>query len=360
VDVDVPEGLTIDLPIHPLAGLSHLPSDGRLPLDGGGAIAAHLVPRAGEAIDVHEAPGPPDLWLGPGDPLAFVVRRAQGPGRWTQVYDLIEGAITAVTVDGNEIRVHDGRGAITVVRVQEGQATITRAGTASIVLTGPVTRGARVASGTRPSTARRVSCPILTRRPDPGAWERQIPEDAVSVLGARAYRRSECEYDDRFHARVATFARGTRLGFAARVFKPDVCFRMETAPDPRLDNETSDIHSDGLQCYATVSGWRGWLAVPVVGTTRVRVAPVHALGYSDTQVDAQWCSLEGGYAIVVEVDTGRRIRTGDEYLVNVVVNEMYPDRTRRAGQLALAGGGGWVYLRGDREHQDSAAVAEVV
>jgi hypothetical protein len=90
------------------------------------------------------------------------------------------------------------------------------------------------------------------------------------------------------------------------------------------------------------------------------VAPVHALGRSDTQVDARWCPLEEGYAIVVEIDTGRAIRTGDEYLVNLVVNEMYPGRTRRAGQLALAGGGGWVYLRGDREHEASAAVAEVV
>ncbi|KPK01056.1 MAG: hypothetical protein AMS20_14315 [Gemmatimonas sp. SG8_28] len=360
VDVDVPEGLTVELPIHPLVGMSHLPSDGRLPLGRGEAIAAHLVPRAGEAIDVHEAPGPPDLWLGPGEPLAFVVRRAPGPGRWTQAYDLIGGAITAVVVDGDEIRVQDARGAITVVGVQEGQATITRAGTASIVLTGPVTRGARVASVSRRSTARRVSCPILTRRPEPGSWEGQIPEDAVSVLSARAYRRSEREYDARFHARVATFARGTRLGFAASVYKPDVCFRTEAAPDPRLDNETSDIHSDGLQCYAMVDAWCGWLAVPVVGSTRVRVAPVDALGRSDTRVDAQWCPLENGYAIVVEIDTGRRIRTGDEYSVNVVVNEMYPGRTRRAGQLALAGGGGWVYLRGDREHPDSAAVAEVV
>jgi hypothetical protein len=360
VDVDVPAGLTIDLPMHPLVGLSHLPSDGRLPLDGGESIAAHLVPRAGEAIVVHEAPGPPDLWLGPGKPMAFLVRRAHGPGRWTQAYDLIDGAITAVVVEGNEIRVQDARGAITGVRVQEGEATITRAGTAPIVLTGRVTRGAWLAPVSRRSRARRVSCPILTRRPEPGSWECQISEDAVSVLGAQAYRRSEREYDDRFHARVATFARGTRLGFAASVYKRDVCFRTEAAPDPRLDNETSDIHSDGLQCYAAVGGWRGWLAVPVVGSTSVRVAPVHALGRSDTQVDARWCPLEEGYAIVVEIDTGRAIRTGDEYLVNLVVNEMYPGRTRRAGQLALAGGGGWVYLRGDREHEASAAVAEVV
>jgi hypothetical protein len=42
-----------------------------------------------------------------------------------------------------------------------------------------------------------------------------------------------------------------------------------------------------------------------------------------------------------------------------VVNEMQPGRERRAGQLALAGGGGWVYLRGDRESWVNAVRAEV-
>ena len=45
--------------------------------------------------------------------------------------------------------------------------------------------------------------------------------------------------------------------------------------------------------------------------------------------------------------------------MNMVINEMYPWRERRAGQLVLSGGGGWVYLRGDRERPDRAIVAEV-
>jgi hypothetical protein len=273
---------------------------------------------------------------------------------------LIEGAITAVVVDGDEIRVQEGSGSITAVRVRAGQTTITRAGAASIVLAGPVTRRARVASHARRSTARKIRCPTLRHRPDPGSWESQVPEDAVCALGAAAYRRAEREYDGRFRARVATFARGTRLGFAARIYKSNVCFRNAAAADPRLDNETSDIHSDGLQCYAMVNGWHGWLAVPIVGSMSVRVAPVRALGISDAHVEAQWCPCEDGYAIVVEIDTGKTIRRGDECAVNVVVNEMYPDRMRRAGQLVLAGGGGWVYLRGDRESQESAVVVEVV
>ena len=41
-------------------------------------------------------------------------------------------------------------------------------------------------------------------------------------------------------------------------------------------------------------------------------------------------------------------RPGDEIGFDLIVNEMYSDRTRRAGQLVWSGGGGWVYLRGDR------------
>jgi len=43
----------------------------------------------------------------------------------------------------------------------------------------------------------------------------------------------------------------------------------------------------------------------------------------------------------------------------VAINEMTPGRQRRAGQLVLSGGGGWVYLRGDRESPESAVVLEV-
>ena len=43
-----------------------------------------------------------------------------------------------------------------------------------------------------------------------------------------------------------------------------------------------------------------------------------------------------------------------------VINEMYSHRQRRAGQLVLSGGGGWVYLRGDRESPDEALLVEVL
>ncbi len=74
------------------------------------------------------------------------------------------------------------------------------------------------------------------------------------------------------------------------------------------------------------SSWHGFLRVPHPDSESVRVATV----------------------------AGEGVRIP----VNLVVNEMYPDRERRAGQLALSGGG-WVYLKGDREHPSSALLAEV-
>jgi hypothetical protein len=62
---------------------------------------------------------------------------------------------------------------------------------------------------------------------------------------------------------------------------------------------------------------------------------------------------------VVTVNTGREVASGTTFRVNFVVNEMYPERVRRAGQLALANGGGFVYLRGDRESPWLAAEAVV-
>jgi hypothetical protein len=360
VDVDVPAGVAVDLATHPLDGVPRVPSDGRLALAPEADLAAYLVPRSGETVDVPEGPGPPDRWLAPGDPLRFVVRRARGPGRWVQVYELAPGAVTSVTLEGDAVSVHGPDGAATVLRVDEGRALVARPGVASIALTGTVSPREPVTSAWGGGAARRIACPTIVRRPDPRTWEHQLPDDAVHDLGPSDYRRSECVHDARFRARVATYARNRRLGFAVRVFKPDLCFRDRTAPDPRLDNEPSDIHSDGVQCYVMLDDWQGWLAVPVPGSSDVRVSPVRGLASAGARVEGKWCTMEGGYALVLEVDAGHALVEGEELLVNVVVNEMAPGRMRRSGQLALAGGGGWVYLRGDRESPATAAIAEVV
>jgi hypothetical protein len=164
---------------------------------------------------------------------------------------------------------------------------------------------------------------------------------------------------------VAIFVVGNEVCFAVRVKKKKVTFRRESDPDPCLDNETADIHSDGLQCYVgrgageVGAGWCGYLLVPVPGSEAVRAAGVAGTAGTTSEVRSTWAKTPDGYAVVVAVDYGSQIQRGLKIPVNLVVNEMYPSRERRAGQLALSGGG-WVYLRGDREHPATALIAEVI
>ncbi len=43
-----------------------------------------------------------------------------------------------------------------------------------------------------------------------------------------------------------------------------------------------------------------------------------------------------------------------------IINEMLPGRMRRAGQLVWSGGGGWVWLRGDRQDPTRFGILELV
>ena len=44
---------------------------------------------------------------------------------------------------------------------------------------------------------------------------------------------------------------------------------------------------------------------------------------------------------------------------DLLINELLPDRARRAGQLVWSGGNGWVYLRGDAHDMTQAGSLEL-
>jgi hypothetical protein len=147
--------------------------------------------------------------------------------------------------------------------------------------------------------------------------------------------------------------------FAADVAKQTLALRDPSLPDRRLDNEAPDIHADGVQCYVDAEGWAGFVAAPDPRSGEVRVRAVAGTAADAARCEGSWVRTGAGYAVVVTVEVQRPLCVGDQLPVNLVVNEMYPERERRAGQLALAGGGGWVYLRGDRESPAGAVIAEV-
>ncbi|MGH2608342.1 MAG: hypothetical protein ACRDHF_04570 [Tepidiformaceae bacterium] len=53
-------------------------------------------------------------------------------------------------------------------------------------------------------------------------------------------------------------------------------------------------------------------------------------------------------------------RFGGQVRFDLIVNEMLPARERRAGQLVWSGGGGWVWLRGDRQDPSRFGALELV
>lgn len=384
VDVAVNDDIVIDLPVHALGGVSlrgpartvtWRPEGGAAHESGydrvesvveagpGAAVAipgVTLAPRPDERLFVARAPGPPSLWFADGEPLDFVVRRAAGAGRWVA---LVHDAGTSFTVEADE-------GEIVVGAAPNGVRVTLDPGAATVRLPdGRVLRlsGARPAPQPSEREVRavrrpRLACPRLARIPLPGEWQRIVPERFRVALGAAAYRRTEEPYGARgpFHAEASVFAAEGCLCFAVAVVKAQLVFRAPDAPDPALDNEPPEIHSDGVQCYVADGDWRGWVLVPRESSDAVHVRAVGGTAARASHVRARWCRTADGYTMVAAVTMAAPLAMGDVAGVNLVINEMYPDRERRAGQLVLAGGAGWAYLRGDRESPRDVVPVEVV
>ena len=176
----------------------------------------------------------------------------------------------------------------------------------------------------------------------------------VFELGERAYRRSEESWHEAGGPRagVALTATQDYLVIEVAVQKPELVFRVPDAADPALDNEYADIHSDGVQLYVAAAGWErpaAWLAVPEHPAPRVRTRIVDG-ARAGVSLTAGWNRERDGYAMRFEIPldalgTARSLPVA----LDVIVNDMASHRMRRRGQLVLSGGGGWIYLQGDRQ-----------
>ena len=334
VDVEVGPGVTVELSVHPLR-------PGML----------RLVPRPGEDVLERLAPGPPGPDFADGAPLSYTVRRATGSGRWIQVLD--PAGVVLEAGDGPAIRTAEGRWRFLargdVLLVQRDARQIVRLAGAT---SPPVRETPRVATPQIP-----VAVPRLAAVPSLDAW----PDTPRFRLAGPQYRRSEVPYDalpDAFAAEVALGVHDTVVAFRVSVRKDQVDVRPAGTSDPALDNESADIHSDGVQCYVGRDDWTGWVVLPDVTAGSIRARAVEGTAARAEAVRGTARRTPTGYEVLVLCDTGRRFAPGDTFRFNVVVNEMRPGRERRQGQLAFTGGG-WVYLRGDREPAGAAAVAEV-
>jgi len=63
-----------------------------------------------------------------------------------------------------------------------------------------------------------------------------------------------------------------------------------------------------------------------------------------------WQAADDGYTVTVSIRApGWPGPVEEPPRFDLIVNAMRPDRLRRLGQLVWTGGGGWAYLRGDRQ-----------
>ncbi|MBI4419705.1 MAG: hypothetical protein HY560_02685, partial [Gemmatimonadetes bacterium] len=317
-----------------------------------------LVPREEETLYLASAVGPPGLDFAEGPPLEFLVRRAPGSGAWVQLYARRPTAVQEVQLSGAQVRVRRTAKHTDVIDLKGREARIATGPGSKVLLRGARERPGDVRTAAPP--APRIEVPLLLQAPTLDEWDATIPPEAFRPLGAAEYRRSEEPYvASEFSARVATFGAGRFLYFALDVTKPMVVARPPDAPDPGLDNEPPEIHSDGVQLYVGREGWEGCLLIPDLHSAQVYIRPVRGTAGDVARLGATWGRTASGYRMLIRYDTGRRLSHGDEFAVNLVVNQMLPGRERRAGQLALGGGGGWVYLRGDRESPEGAVVVKL-
>ncbi len=183
-------------------------------------------------------------------------------------------------------------------------------------------------------------------------------------LGERHYRRSELAWAD-------AGAPEATLRVAAGRETVDIDLHVRKSPlvfAPRrgenlLDNEDPDINSDGVQLYLSLPdahAYASWLLVPEEAPV-VRVSPRPA-GGAVPPLSASWRLTQDGYRIRCGFPRGASgLGIDRHFMLNVVINEISPDRERRRGQLVATGTQEeWVYLRGDREDPRRMLAFEIV
>jgi hypothetical protein len=170
------------------------------------------------------------------------------------------------------------------------------------------------------------------------------------------YRRSELPYagPEEFSASAIVNWNDEALFVAVEVVKPEVLPRDPKARPHRLDNEPDEIHCDGIQVYLSLPGDDmvvGILIVPSGEGDALIARGIAGTAGDPAMVRGSWQPTETGYRITAAISPPGwgTVRSGDALSFDLLVNEMQSGRLRRAGQLVWSGGGGWVWLRGDRQ-----------
>ena len=346
----------------------------------GAHLAAHLVVGGGELLEM-EGPGRP----GSRERVRFYVARARGRNvRFVTVLEpgSSDAAVQRVQVQGDTIEVTRRGGGIDRHRFGRTEWIVEQENQPAVVL-----RGAREEQPAfvpmleidPPTPVQAPAFRVGAPPPLDGTLEGFELSEPIELVLEDQYRRSEDPYPgpDEFSATAHTAWDERALYLGVEVTKPDVCLRAAGKPPANVDNEPDDIHSDGLQLYlapragasdASSDGGRhdavGYLIVPddAGSGVRARVTSDTRNGADAGAVVGGWRRTPGGYCVTVAVPwpSGVRPHAGAHVAFDLIVNEMLPGRTRRTGQLVWSGGGGWIWLRGDRQDPARFGMLELV
>jgi len=204
------------------------------------------------------------------------------------------------------------------------------------------------AASVQPNAA--AHCRAVGRPPElDGTLEGFDVSAPLELDRADQFRRAEEPWEgpDAFGARAWLNHDEDTIYLAVEVRAAESQFRSGEAPDPELDNENPDIHSDGLQVYVSTSLFYGWVVVPDADDeSHVRAARVAG---SDAEVDmvrGAWARTPAGYRVTLALALPDAL---EGFGFDLMVNRAREGRERRVGQLVWSGAGGRrLYLAGDR------------
>ncbi len=360
-----------------------------------------LVPNGAGPIVLELAAGPRTLKAflsfdgelmraeGPGRPgerkreTFYVVRAAGRSARFVTVLEPVGDAasVRAVRVQGSVIEVETAaQGVDRHAATALGWEITTGSGGGRIRLAGarePEPPLAPLLELDKPTPAVGAALRVATPPPLDGSLGGFDTSEPLQLELEDQYRRGEEPYagPEEFSAVAHAAWDDDALYLAVDVVKPELCFRPGGAPPLRLDNEPDDIHSDGLQVYlagdeggGNGDACTGYLIVPESDARglRVRATSDTSGGGDPDGVRGAWLRTQRGYCVTLGIawpewgGGGQRAHVGGRLRFDLLVNEMLPGRTRRAGQLVWSGGNGWVFVRGDRQDVARMGVLELV
>ena len=317
-----------------------------------GALTIFLAGRQPFQVQLTRAPGPPPADAGEPEDLEFAVV-ASGGEQVTLVACV--GGETVEEVECHEeeyvVRLADG-GMHTHVPTDTGWRI--DLGRGDPIELGGVRELPEEPPQPAPAKAEpRVAAARSLAVPEPPALDGSLDGfrlDAPLTLDrAEQFRRAEEPWGgaDEFSARAWLNHSGSMLYLAAEVTAPEPAFRPRGAPNPEWDNESPDIHSDGIQLYVDAVTFLGWLIVPDADDpSRLRVTAVAGTDAEPEMVHGAWQPTERGYRITCAIELSDDV--GD-FGFDLYVNRIREGRERRTAQLVWSGAqGARLYLAGDR------------